>query len=171
MLVVLKYLLIIILLPAVVSSEIKSYFSPIVKLFLHLQVILNKKNMLKQFLNQPFPLSGSKWRLIIAISLFIGLFMLFFSPFGIASLQSKNIILICAGYGLVTFVVLVIDLFKGINAKGLHTFICEGYNFIATKTPQLYEIIYWAGNKPIIAKGSFDITRRLSQKKIKEFSP
>ena len=67
--------------------------------------------MLKQFLNQPFPLSGSRWRLIIAISLFIGLFMLFFRPFGIASLQSKNIILICAGYGLVTFVVLVIDLF------------------------------------------------------------
>lgn len=65
--------------------------------------------------------------------------------------------------------VLVIDLFKGINAKGLHTFICEGYNFIATKAPQLYETIYRAGNKPIIAKGSFDITRRLSQKKIKEF--
>ncbi len=65
--------------------------------------------------------------------------------------------------------VVVIDLFKGINAKGLHTFICEGYNFIATKTPQLYETIYRAGNKPIIAKGSFDLTRRLSQKKIKEF--
>ncbi len=65
--------------------------------------------------------------------------------------------------------VLVIDLFKGINAKGLHTFICEGYNFIATKAPQLYEIIYRTGNKPIIAKGSFDLTRRLSQKKIKEF--
>lgn len=65
--------------------------------------------------------------------------------------------------------VLVIDLFKGINAKGLHTFICEGYNFIATKAPQLYEIIYRAGNKPIIAKGSFDLTRKLSQKKIKEF--
>lgn len=71
--------------------------------------------------------------------------------------------------------VLVIDLFKEINAMGLHTFICEGYNLIATKAPQLYEGIYRAGNKPFIAKGSFDITRRLSQKKImellKEFEP
>lgn len=62
--------------------------------------------------------------------------------------------------------VMVVDLFKEINAKGLHTFICGGYNLIATRVPQLYETIYRAGNKPIIAKGSFDLTRRLSQKKI-----
>ena len=65
--------------------------------------------------------------------------------------------------------VMVIDLFKEINAKGLHTFICEGYNLIATRVPQLYETIYRAGNKPIIARGSFDLTRRLSQKKILDF--
>lgn len=64
--------------------------------------------------------------------------------------------------------VLVVDLFKEINALGLHTFICEGYNLIATKAPKLYEGIYRAGNQPFIAKGSFDLTRRLSQKKILE---
>lgn len=64
--------------------------------------------------------------------------------------------------------VLVIDLFKEINSKTLHNFVCEGYNLIATKVPQIYEIIYRAGNKPIIAKGSFEITRWLSQKRILE---
>ena len=65
--------------------------------------------------------------------------------------------------------VLVIDLFKEINAKALHTFICEGYNLIATKVPQIYETIYKAGNQPVIAKGSFSFTRRMSQKRIMEF--
>lgn len=64
--------------------------------------------------------------------------------------------------------VTVIDLFKEINAKALHNFICEGYNLIATKVPRIYETIYNAGNKPIIAKGSFELTRRMSQKRILE---
>lgn len=64
--------------------------------------------------------------------------------------------------------VLVVDLFKEINSMGLHTFICEGYNLVATKAPGLYEGIYQVGNRPLISKSSFDMARRLSQKKIRE---
>ena len=64
--------------------------------------------------------------------------------------------------------VLVIDLFKEIDAKGLDKIICGGYNLIATKIPKVYGTVYRTGNRPTFAKNSFDLTRRICQKKIKE---
>jgi len=65
---------------------------------------------MKAYLNQPYPFHVSKWNLIVAISLFIGLFMLVFQPFGLSRYEGPHKSLLCLGYGLVTFVVLVLDL-------------------------------------------------------------
>jgi len=67
-------------------------------------------NRLRKYLFQKYPIEENTWRIIIPISLFIGLFMLIFQPFGLNELQSSNKILILSGYGLVTFLVLVINL-------------------------------------------------------------
>ncbi len=63
---------------------------------------------LKNYLSQPFPKLTSRWKLIISISLFVAIFLIIFQPFGIHSIQNK--ILILSGYGLVTFIVLFINL-------------------------------------------------------------
>ncbi|MCD4835111.1 MAG: LytTR family transcriptional regulator [Bacteroidales bacterium] len=62
------------------------------------------------YLKQPFPKLESKWRLIILISLFVALFLIVFQPFGIHLMDNKNKIIILSGYGLVTFISLVINL-------------------------------------------------------------
>lgn len=62
------------------------------------------------YLNQPFPKSESKWKVIISISLFVALFLIIFRPFGINFFQSNFKLLILSGYGLVTFCILIIDL-------------------------------------------------------------
>lgn len=62
------------------------------------------------YLKQPFPKLKSKWRLIILISLFVALFLIIFQPFGIHFMDNKNKIIILSGYGLVTFISLVINL-------------------------------------------------------------
>jgi len=66
--------------------------------------------MIKQYLGQPYPQSGNKWKLNITISLFIGLFMLIFQPFGISGSNNLYKAVFCFGYGFVTFVILLIDL-------------------------------------------------------------
>lgn len=65
---------------------------------------------LKSYLKQPFPKAESKWRITILISLFIALFLIVFQPFGINLFESKQKILILAGYGFITFIALVINL-------------------------------------------------------------
>ena len=60
------------------------------------------------YLKQPFPKGKNKWKTIIFISLFVTLFLLIFQPFGIDSINRKGIW--TSGFGLVSFVVLVIDL-------------------------------------------------------------
>jgi len=65
---------------------------------------------LKQYLNQPYPVRANKWKLIFIISLFIAMFMVIFQPFGLQFVQKENKSLILAGYGLVTFIMLVINL-------------------------------------------------------------
>ncbi len=67
--------------------------------------------MIKEYLNQPYPLSVSKWKLIISISLFIGLFMIIFQPFGFSGYIGPYKTLLGMGYGLVTFFVLIFDLY------------------------------------------------------------
>jgi hypothetical protein len=65
---------------------------------------------LKKYLIQQYPLEENIWKIIIPISLFVGLFMLIFQPFGLDGLQSSNKYLILTGYGLVTFLVLIVNL-------------------------------------------------------------
>jgi hypothetical protein len=67
--------------------------------------------MIKTYLNQPYPLLGNKWKIIISISLFIPLFIMIFQPFGLTEYHGTDKIFIIAGYGLVTFGVLIINLF------------------------------------------------------------
>lgn len=66
-------------------------------------------NLIK-YINQPFPKAESRWRVIIFISLFVALFLIVFQPFGINLFESNIKILILAGYGLVTFIALFINL-------------------------------------------------------------
>jgi hypothetical protein len=66
--------------------------------------------MLKEYLNQPYPMFKDRWKLVISISMFIGSFMMIFRPFGTA-FQGRYSELMLAGYGLISFVILVFDLF------------------------------------------------------------
>jgi len=66
---------------------------------------------LKNYLKQPFPKAESKWRITIFISLFIALFLIVFEPFNINLFESNQKIFILAGYGLITFIALIINLF------------------------------------------------------------
>jgi len=68
-------------------------------------------NRIRKYLSQPYPLEENVWKIIIPISLFIGLFMVIFQPFGLNNLQVDYKIFVLAGYGLVTFLIQVIDLF------------------------------------------------------------
>lgn len=57
---------------------------------------------IKQFINQPFPYYGSKWkRDILFLSVFVSIFLLIFQPIE-ASLPHKQLILI--GFGIVAFI-------------------------------------------------------------------
>ncbi|MCU0370668.1 MAG: LytTR family transcriptional regulator [Bacteroidales bacterium] len=66
--------------------------------------------MKRPYLLQQYPFEGNKWRIIIPISVFIGLFMIVFQPFGLSSLDISHKHLLLAGYGLVTLVILVFNL-------------------------------------------------------------
>jgi len=66
---------------------------------------------LLDFARKPYPMILSRWSIILVISPFISLFMVIFQPFGLQDLESDGKLLLLAGYGLVTFVVLCIDLF------------------------------------------------------------
>ena len=67
--------------------------------------------MIKEYLQQPYPLFENRWRIIISISLFIALFILIFQPFGISNYTGEYKHLFESGYGVVTLIVLIIDLF------------------------------------------------------------
>jgi hypothetical protein len=66
-------------------------------------------NILK-YLNQRYPVGQKKWPLIFYISAFVALFMLVFQPFGLTELADDNKLMIQSGYGLVTFIILILDL-------------------------------------------------------------
>ena len=67
--------------------------------------------MIKEYINQPYLRIANKWKLIIIISLFIALFMLLFQPFGLSYYQSNYKPIVLLGYGGVTFIILIINLF------------------------------------------------------------
>jgi hypothetical protein len=63
------------------------------------------------YLKQPFPKAENKWRNIGLISLFVTLFLFVFQPFGIERIESNySKYLFISGFGLVTFIILFIDL-------------------------------------------------------------
>jgi len=64
--------------------------------------------MIKQYLNQPYPLYGRSWKIIVAIGLFISFFMVSFEPFGLSSYQNNYRLYVEIGYGAVTFLTLLL---------------------------------------------------------------
>lgn len=62
--------------------------------------------MIRQYLNQPYPLFGRSWKIILAIGLFISFFLVFFQPFGLSSFRNKYTIYFEIGYGVVTSFIL-----------------------------------------------------------------
>lgn len=63
------------------------------------------------YLKQPFPKLESRWKLIISISIFVALFLIILQPFDINLMKNgTEKIVILSGYGLVTFIVLFINL-------------------------------------------------------------
>ncbi|MGV8962483.1 MAG: LytTR family DNA-binding domain-containing protein [Candidatus Saccharimonadaceae bacterium] len=67
--------------------------------------------MIKDYIHQPYRLIDNKWKLIILISSFIALFILLFQPFGLSEYKSTYKPLVLLGYGGVTFIIQVINLF------------------------------------------------------------
>ncbi len=66
-------------------------------------------NLLLTFFNKPYPQTQNKWKSAISISLFISLFLYVFQPFGLQLLKHDYKDFVLLGYGLVTFIVLVIN--------------------------------------------------------------
>jgi len=67
-------------------------------------------DLIRNYLSQRYPYEENKWKLIIPISLFIGLFMVIFQPFGLNDVGTQLKFLMLAGYGLVTFIILISNL-------------------------------------------------------------
>ena len=67
--------------------------------------------MILRYLNQRYPVVDNLWKVIIPISLFVCLFMIIFQPFGLSDYAGSDKYILLAGYGLVTLVILLFDLF------------------------------------------------------------
>ena len=70
-----------------------------------------KKRMIKEYIHQPYPFFEIKWIHLILISLFIAFLMLILQPFGLSGYHGRLMPYIELGYGIITFIVLIIDLF------------------------------------------------------------
>lgn len=65
---------------------------------------------INEYLCNPYPRSLKRWGIIITISLFISFFMVVFQPFGLQRFESGYKTLILAGFGGVTFFMLIINM-------------------------------------------------------------
>ncbi|MDX9905125.1 MAG: LytTR family DNA-binding domain-containing protein [Bacteroidales bacterium] len=65
---------------------------------------------MRKYFKQQYPYEENKWKIILPISIFILFFMPVFQPFGLSEFQSAHKLLVLTGYGLVTFIILIIDL-------------------------------------------------------------
>lgn len=63
------------------------------------------------FLRKPYPHQQNRWIILILVPLFISLFMVTFQPFGLQFVVHENKSLLLVGYGLVTFIVLGLDMY------------------------------------------------------------
>lgn len=66
--------------------------------------------MILNYLRQSYPLVENRWKIILPITVFVGLFMVIFQPFGLSGYTGDGKFLLLAGYGLVTFLLLLFDL-------------------------------------------------------------
>lgn len=76
--------------------------------FLHFHT--KHKMRVFSYLKSPYPMEKNKLRVIIAVSLFVSLFIMLFQPFGLQHITSARKLWILAGYGAVTLIMLVFDL-------------------------------------------------------------
>lgn len=65
--------------------------------------------MIINYLKQPYPYLVNKWKVISLVSLFIALFLLILQPLGLSGIRSSYKLILIAGYGVVTFLVLILD--------------------------------------------------------------
>jgi len=66
--------------------------------------------MIRKYLMQRYPVGDNPWKIILPVSVFIGLFILIFQPFGLNGLEMDYKPLVLSGYGLVTFIILILNL-------------------------------------------------------------
>jgi hypothetical protein len=66
--------------------------------------------MIWKYLNQKYPSEGNKWKIILPVSVFISFFLLIFQPFGLNGLEMDYKPLVLSGYGLVTFIILILNM-------------------------------------------------------------
>lgn len=78
--------------------------------FINLNIIFQIMQI-KAFLKQPYPMVEENWKIIISSSLFISAFIVIFRPFELAYLDGVQSFFILAGYGGVTFLALIFNLF------------------------------------------------------------
>jgi LytTr DNA-binding domain-containing protein len=62
-------------------------------------------------LNKPYPIVLNRWKVVLSISFFIPLFLIIYEPFGLNDSQIAHKYLFILEHGLVTFLVLVINVF------------------------------------------------------------
>ncbi|MFC2101647.1 LytTR family DNA-binding domain-containing protein [Bacteroidota bacterium] len=67
--------------------------------------------MILKYLKQSYPLVENRWKIILPITAFVGFFMVIFQPFGLSGYLGEYKYLLLAGYGLVTFLLLLLNLF------------------------------------------------------------
>lgn len=116
-------------------------------------------------LNKPYPILLNRWKLTLIVSLFIAFFLTVFQPFGLNLLRSEHKTLILLGYGLVTFLLLLFNLFlipaifkqsfKAENWKVWKQILWLMYIVLSISVGNylysvLVSIVYWAGFKGLL---------------------
>lgn len=87
------------------------------------------------YLKQPFPKEENKWTNIVAISVFVALFLFIFQPFGIDGIETgTGKYIFIGGFGLVTFIILIVYL---IIIERLF------FRFFREKSWSLYKELFW----------------------------
>jgi hypothetical protein len=67
--------------------------------------------MIKNIFKKPYPILLNRWKLTIYVSIFISFFLSVFQPFGLQFVEINNKTIILIGYGMVTLLILLFDLF------------------------------------------------------------
>lgn len=63
------------------------------------------------YLRKPYPYGGKRWPVLLLLPLFIALFLVIFQPFGLHGFRHEHKDLVLVGYGGLTFLVLVLNMY------------------------------------------------------------